>query len=133
MADDSGLAVDVLGGAPGIFSARWCGRHGDDRANLDLLLGQLADIADPHRGARVVCAAALVTPAGLEVVEHGALIGTLAFEPRGTNGFGYDPILVPAGEQRTCAQLSPSEKNARSHRGQAFRALVPALVRELGS
>ena len=133
VADDSGLAVDVLGGAPGIFSARWCGHHGDDLANLELLLGQLADIGDPHRGARFVCAAALVTPDGVEVVEHGALVGTLALAPRGTNGFGYDPILVPVGEQRTCAQLSPAEKNSRSHRGQAFRALVPAMVRELGS
>lgn len=133
VADDSGLAVDVLGGAPGIFSARWCGRHGDDAANLDLLLAQLADIAGPHRGARFVCAAALVTPDGLEVVEHGALVGTLATAPRGSHGFGYDPILVPTGEQRTCAELTPEEKNARSHRGQAFRALVPALVRALGS
>jgi XTP/dITP diphosphohydrolase len=133
VADDSGLAVDVLGGAPGIFSARWCGRHGDDAANLDLLLAQLADIAAPHRGARFVCAAALVTPDGLEVVEHGALVGTLAGGPRGSNGFGYDPILVPTGLRRTCAELTPAEKNARSHRGQAFRALVPALVRALGS
>ncbi|MBU4335895.1 MAG: RdgB/HAM1 family non-canonical purine NTP pyrophosphatase [Actinobacteria bacterium] len=133
VADDSGLAVDVLGGAPGIFSARWCGRHGDDAANLDLLLAQLADIAAPHRGARFVCAAALVTPDGREVVEHGALVGTLADGPRGSNGFGYDPILVPTGLTRTCAELTPAEKNARSHRGQAFRALVPALVRALGS
>ncbi|MBU4215494.1 MAG: RdgB/HAM1 family non-canonical purine NTP pyrophosphatase [Actinobacteria bacterium] len=133
VADDSGLAVDVLGGAPGIFSARWCGRHGDDAANLDLLLAQLADIAAPHRGARFVCAAALVTPDGLEVVEHGALVGALADAPRGSHGFGYDPILVPTGEVRTCAELEPAEKNARSHRGQAFRALVPALARALGS
>jgi XTP/dITP diphosphohydrolase len=133
VADDSGLSVDVLGGAPGIFSARWCGRHGDDAANLALLLAQLADIAPAHRGARFVCAAALVTPDGVEVVEHGTLVGTLAMAPVGTNGFGYDPILVPTGEQRTCAQLEPAEKNARSHRGEAFRALLPAVVRALGS
>ena len=132
VADDSGLAVDVLGGSPGIFSARWSGRHGDDRANLDLLLAQLADIADPHRTARFVCAAALVTPDGTEVVEHGTLEGTLATAPRGAHGFGYDPVLVPLGDTRTCAELSPDEKNAISHRGQAFRALVPAVARALG-
>ena len=132
VADDSGLAVDVLGGSPGIFSARWAGRHGDDAANLDLLLAQLADIAAPHRGARFVCAAALVTPDGVEVVEHGTLEGVLAGTPRGANGFGYDPVLVPLGDTRTCAELTPDEKNAISHRGQAFRALVPAVARTLG-
>ncbi|MGY4645848.1 RdgB/HAM1 family non-canonical purine NTP pyrophosphatase [Cellulomonas sp. URHB0016] len=132
VADDSGLAVDVLGGAPGIFSARWAGRHGDDAANLDLLLAQLADIASPHRGARFVCAAALVTPDGFEHVETGALLGTLATAPRGDHGFGYDPVLVPLGESRTCAELPPEEKNAISHRGQAFRALAPVVVRALG-
>ncbi|MBO3084590.1 RdgB/HAM1 family non-canonical purine NTP pyrophosphatase [Cellulomonas fengjieae] len=131
VADDSGLSVDVLGGAPGIFSARWAGGHGDDAANLELLLAQLADIAAPHRGARFVCAAALVTPDGFEHVETGTLEGTLATEPRGTGGFGYDPILVPVGESRSCAELSPEEKNAISHRGTAFRALVPELVRVL--
>ncbi|MEN0129565.1 MAG: RdgB/HAM1 family non-canonical purine NTP pyrophosphatase [Brevundimonas sp.] len=131
VADDSGLAVDVLGGAPGIFSARWAGRHGDDPANLALLLAQLSDIAEPHRGARFVCAAALVTPDGFEHVETGALIGTLAHEPRGAGGFGYDPALVPLGESRTCAELTPAEKNAISHRGQAFRALAPVIARVL--
>jgi len=131
MADDSGLAVDVLGGAPGIFSARWCGRHGDDEANLRLLLDQLADVPDPHRGARFCCAAVLVTPGGAETVEHGTLEGTLTFAPHGEGGFGYDPILVPVGETRTCAQLTSEEKNARSHRGQAFRALAPSVVRAL--
>jgi XTP/dITP diphosphohydrolase len=132
VADDSGLAVDVLGGAPGIFSARWAGRHGDDAANLALLLAQLADIAEPHRGARFVCAAALVTPDGFEHVETGTLEGVLATEPRGDGGFGYDPILVPTGDTRSCAELTPQEKNAISHRGTAFRALVPTLVRVLG-
>jgi len=133
VADDSGLAVDVLGGAPGIFSARWSGRHGDDAANLALLLAQLSDVAPQHRQARFVCAAALVTPSGLEVVEQGTLEGSLALSPRGTNGFGYDPVLVPDGERRTCAELAPEEKNAISHRGKAFRALVPAVVRALGA
>lgn len=132
VADDSGLAVDVLGGAPGIFSARWAGRHGDDTANLELLVAQLADIRDPHRGARFVCAAALVTPDGFEHVEEGALVGNLALAPRGTGGFGYDPLLVPTGETRTCAELDPQEKNAISHRGQAFRALAPHVVGVLG-
>lgn len=127
VADDSGLAVDVLGGAPGIFSARWAGRHGDDRANLDLLLAQLSDIAEEHRGARFVCAAALVTPDGREFVTTGALTGTLLTEPRGAGGFGYDPILRPDGETRSCAELTAAEKNAISHRGQAFRALAPLI------
>lgn len=131
LADDSGLAVDVLGGAPGIFSARWCGRHGDDRANLDLLLGQLADVPEAHRGAAFVCAAALVTPDGREVVEHGEMRGRLLHAPVGTGGFGYDPILVPDGETRSSAQLSPADKNAISHRGRAFRALAPAIAAAL--
>lgn len=128
VADDSGLAVDVLGGAPGIFSARWAGRHGDDRANLDLLLAQLGDIAPEHRRARFVCAAALVTPEGVEHVVRGELVGTLLTEPRGDGGFGYDPILQPEGHDRSCAELSADEKNAISHRGQAFRALAPTIA-----
>ncbi|MDJ0321604.1 RdgB/HAM1 family non-canonical purine NTP pyrophosphatase [Pseudarthrobacter sp. PS3-L1] len=135
IADDSGLAVDVLGGAPGIFSARWSGGHGDDQANLDLLLAQLSDIPDAHRGAAFVCAAALAQPGhGAEtptVVQYGQLAGTLLREPRGAGGFGYDPILQPTGETRSCAELSAAEKNAISHRGQAFRALLPAIVEAL--
>ncbi|WP_051823479.1 RdgB/HAM1 family non-canonical purine NTP pyrophosphatase [Streptomyces sp. NRRL S-1448] len=130
VADDSGLCVDVLGGAPGIFSARWSGKHGDDQANLDLLLAQLADIADEHRAAHFACAAALALPDGTERVVEGKLEGTLRHTPTGTGGFGYDPILQPLGETRTCAELTPDEKNAISHRGKAFRALVP-VVREL--
>ncbi|MFD5113823.1 RdgB/HAM1 family non-canonical purine NTP pyrophosphatase [Streptomyces sp. NPDC058391] len=130
IADDSGLCVDVLGGAPGIFSARWSGAHGDDAANLALLLAQLADIAPPHRSAHFACAAALALPDGTERVVEGRLLGTLRESPVGTGGFGYDPILQPEGETRTCAELSASEKNAISHRGKAFRALVP-VIREL--
>jgi XTP/dITP diphosphohydrolase len=132
LADDSGLAVDILGGAPGIFSARWSGRADlpraeKDRANLALLLSQLADVLDEHRAAGFVCAAALVTPAGDEQVEMGHVRGTLAREPRGHNGFGYDPILqLPDG--RTLAELSNGEKNAISHRGNAMRAIAPRLV-----
>jgi XTP/dITP diphosphohydrolase len=134
VADDSGLAVDVLGGAPGFLSARWSGRHGDDRANLELLLAQLGDVETPeHRGAAFVCAAALAVPDGEDLVRFGRMPGTLAFEPRGENGFGYDPILVPTGETRTCAELEPAEKNAMSHRGQAMRALLPELTRVLAA
>jgi XTP/dITP diphosphohydrolase len=126
LADDSGLAVDVLGGSPGIFSARWSGGHGD-RANLELLLAQLGDVPDEHRGAGFVCAAALVSPGGREVVEHGRINGMLTREPRGDGGFGYDPILeLPDG--RTLAQLGAEEKNAISHRSQAFRALAPHVL-----
>ncbi|MEX5294343.1 RdgB/HAM1 family non-canonical purine NTP pyrophosphatase [Kocuria sp. CPCC 205268] len=131
VADDSGLAVDVLGGAPGIFSARWSGRHGDDAANLRLLLDQLSDVPDAHRGAQFVCAAALVTPDGTEHVETGALRGTLLREPVGDGGFGYDPVLRPDGLDRSCAQLSREEKNAISHRGRALRALLPHLLAAL--
>ncbi|MFE4449433.1 RdgB/HAM1 family non-canonical purine NTP pyrophosphatase [Streptomyces sp. NPDC056796] len=130
VADDSGLCVDVLGGAPGIFSARWAGAHGNDAANLDLLLAQLSDIDAPHRGAHFACAAALALPDGTERVVEGRLTGTLRTAPAGAYGFGYDPILQPDGETRTCAELTPAEKNAISHRGKAFRALVP-VVREL--
>lgn len=128
LADDSGLAVDVLGGAPGIFSARWAGRHGDDIANLELLLAQLSDVPDVHRGAAFVCAAALALPDGRTLVREGRFEGTLTRAPRGTNGFGYDPILQVTGDTRTSAELPPEEKNAISHRGKAFRALASELA-----
>jgi len=134
VADDSGLAVDVLGGAPGIFSARWAGRHGDDAANLDLLLAQLGDIPAERRGAAFVCAAALAQPEGGpggSHTERGELRGSLLTAPRGTEGFGYDPILVPEGLDRTCAELAPEEKNGISHRGIAFRALLPHVINAL--
>jgi XTP/dITP diphosphohydrolase len=132
VADDSGLAVDVLGGAPGFLSARWSGKHGDDQANLDLLLAQLSDVeGEERRGAAFVCAAAAAVPGGEDVVHFGELRGTLLTAPRGAGGFGYDPILLPAGETRSCAELSSEEKNAISHRGHAFRALLPDLVRLL--
>ncbi len=131
LADDSGIAVDVLGGAPGIFSARWAGGHGDDAANLALLLAQVADVPDAHRGAAFVCAAALVTPQGHEHVEVAELRGRLAREARGSGGFGYDPALVPEGLDVSCAELAPEHKDAISHRGRAFRALAPELARVL--
>ncbi|GAB3285448.1 RdgB/HAM1 family non-canonical purine NTP pyrophosphatase [Parasphingorhabdus pacifica] len=132
VADDSGLSVDALNGMPGVFSARWSGKHGDDRANLDLLLGQLADVPDSRRGGGFVSAAALVQPSGAEFVVRGEWRGTIIRAPRGENGFGYDPIFVPDGESRTSAELTPEEKDADSHRGRALRLLLPKL-RELAS
>jgi len=130
IADDSGLCVDVLGGAPGVFSARWSGRHGDDAANLDLLLAQLADVPVRHRRAHFECAAVLALPDGTERVAEGRLYGLLTSKPLGENGFGYDPIFMPEVDVHTTAQMSPEEKDAISHRGRALRALVPPL-REL--
>ncbi|MGC0420833.1 RdgB/HAM1 family non-canonical purine NTP pyrophosphatase [Embleya sp. AB8] len=132
IADDSGLCVAALNGMPGIFSARWSGRHGDDAANLRLLLAQLSDIADEHRAAWFACAAALALPDGTERVVEGRFEGTLTHEPRGTGGFGYDPILLVADDTRTAAELSAAEKNAISHRGKAFRALAPIVGELIG-
>ncbi|UOY03525.1 RdgB/HAM1 family non-canonical purine NTP pyrophosphatase [Blastococcus sp. PRF04-17] len=133
VADDSGLAVDALNGMPGVLSARWSGRHGDDDANTALLLGQLADVPDERRGAAFVCAAALVTPDGTERVLERQWRGRVIGDKRGTNGFGYDPVFVPDGLSVTSAELDPAEKDARSHRGQAFAALVPVLAEVLGA
>lgn len=127
IADDSGLCVDALNGMPGILSARWAGSHGDDAANLELLLAQLADVPSKRRGAAFYCAAAVATPDGDERVVEGVLEGSLITEPRGSNGFGYDPIFTPLGYALTTAELIPEEKDAISHRGHAFRALVPVL------
>jgi XTP/dITP diphosphohydrolase len=127
VADDSGLAVDVLNGMPGVFSARWSGRHGDDRANLELVLAQIADLPDTERAAAFVCAAALVLPDGREFVVHGEMRGRLVRQPRGDGGFGYDPIFVAEGETRTNAELTAAEKDAISHRGRAFRALAEVI------
>ncbi|MGG7509345.1 RdgB/HAM1 family non-canonical purine NTP pyrophosphatase [Plantibacter sp. YIM 135249] len=129
LADDSGLSVDILGGAPGIFSARWAGSQHDAAANLALLLDQLTDVHAEHRGAMFSCHIALVVPGdpGLEHVAVGEWRGELATGPRGADGFGYDPIFVPAGDTRTAAELSPEEKNEVSHRALAFERLVPVL------
>jgi XTP/dITP diphosphohydrolase len=141
VADDSGLEVDALGGMPGVLSARWAGRHGDDAANLQLVLDQLADVPDARRGAAFVCVAALVVPSGqflgaqilgtqplgTQTVVRGHWHGTLTRTARGSNGFGYDPIFVPDGDWRTSAELDPTEKDAVSHRSRALRALLPAL------
>jgi XTP/dITP diphosphohydrolase len=127
LADDSGLCVDALNGMPGVFSARWSGRHGDDAANLDLVLAQLSDVADELRGAQFECAAALALPSGEERVARGTLEGMLLRSRRGSGGFGYDPIFLPHGHDRTTAEMPPEEKNSISHRGRAFRALAPSI------
>jgi XTP/dITP diphosphohydrolase len=127
IADDSGLVVDALNGMPGVFSARWSGKHGDDRANLELVLAQVGDVPDEYLGAAFVCAAALVLPGGREIVTHGEQRGRLVREPRGDGGFGYDPIFQADGQTRTNAELIPEEKDAISHRGKAFRALAEQL------
>jgi XTP/dITP diphosphohydrolase len=132
VADDSGLCVDALNGMPGVLSARWSGRHGDDEANLWLVLGQLADVPADERGAHFTCAAALVLPSGAEHVTEGAVHGWLADAPRGSNGFGYDPIFVPEGSELTTAQMAAADKDAISHRGKALRALAPVIAAVLG-
>ncbi len=131
VADDSGLAVDALNGMPGVLSARWSGRHGDDQANLDLVLAQIGDVPDQHRGGAFVCAAALVLPNGREHLVEGRQPGKVLRSRRGEGGFGYDPIFLGDGQTRTNAELSPSEKDAISHRGKAFRELSKVIAREL--
>jgi XTP/dITP diphosphohydrolase len=153
VADDSGLCVDALNGMPGVLSARWAGRHGDDRANLWLVLAQISDVPDDRRGGHFACAAALALPSGQEHVRHGMIHGMLIREPRGTGGFGYDPVFVPdlteldtaylaLGEQApgndaaaggalaglTTAEMPPEAKDAISHRGRALRGLAPFIA-----
>ena len=139
VADDSGLAVDVLGGSPGVFSARWSGTHAGadapraerDRANLSLLLEQIGDVPDEHRGAAFVCAAVLAMPDGSVESVEGRVSGTISRKPVGENGFGYDPIFVPEGDTRSMAEYTDVEKNEISHRGRAFRAMIPILRERL--
>lgn len=127
VADDSGLTVAALNEMPGVLSARWSGTHGDDEANNRLLLAQMEDIN--VRGAAFVSCCALVTPDGEETTAEGRWDGTLLREPRGENGFGYDPLFAPADAPgRSSAELTAAEKNARSHRGKALRELVPAIA-----
>ena len=132
VADDSGLCADALNGMPGVLSARWSGRHGDDAANLQLVLAQLADVPDERRGAQFVCAAALALPDGREHVSEGVVAGRLIREPRGQNGFGYDPIFVPASSDITTAEMDPAGKDRISHRGKALRGLAPVIAALLG-
>jgi XTP/dITP diphosphohydrolase len=134
VADDSGLCVDALSGMPGVLSARWAGGHGDDQANLELVLAQVADVPDTRLGAQFVCAAALVVPGdppahgGQEWVVTGRVEGRLIRSPRGSGGFGYDPIFLPDGFGQTTAEMTAEAKDAISHRGRAFRALTPFIT-----
>jgi XTP/dITP diphosphohydrolase len=132
VADDSGLCADALNGMPGVLSARWSGTHGDDEANLRLLLAQLADVPEERRGAQFVCAAALVLPGGREHVSEGIVRGRLIREPRGLNGFGYDPIFVPESAAITTAEMDSADKDRISHRGKALRGLAPVIAAFLG-
>ena len=128
IADDSGLCVDALDGAPGIYSARWAGEHGNDLANIALVLEQLSSTADSSRGGDFVCAIALALPDGSVEVVRGELHGVLRREPVGEYGFGYDPIFQPDGFNVTLAQMTPSEKDAISHRGRALREIAPRIA-----
>ncbi|MFI8978365.1 RdgB/HAM1 family non-canonical purine NTP pyrophosphatase [Nocardia asteroides] len=128
VADDSGIEVDALNGMPGVLSARWSGRHGDDAANNALLLGQLGDVPDERRGAAFVSTCALVLPDGTTTVVRGEWRGTIAREPAGDGGFGYDPLFRPDGGTGSAAELTPAEKDAVSHRGRALTQLIPALA-----
>lgn len=132
IADDSGLVVDELNGCPGVLSARWSGKHGDDEANKNLLLGQMEHVPDERRQAAFVCVCAVVFPNGEEAVVEGRWDGQLLRKPQGDNGFGYDPIFLPAEEfpnGRSSAELSAAEKNSLSHRRKALDQLVPLLMK----
>ncbi len=137
LADDSGLCVDALDGAPGVFSARFAGRHGDDEGNRVLLLQRLVDVPDALRTARFRCVLALADSAGAlgaEVLyEEGECAGAITRAPRGEGGFGYDSLFVPDGETRTMAELPSSAKHALSHRGAALRVMLPRLRAYLAS
>jgi len=132
VAEDSGLCIDALNGMPGVLSARWAGRHGDDEANLRLVLGQLADVPADRRAAHFACVAALVLPSGRGDITEGTVSGRITDGPRGTNGFGYDPIFVPAGSELTTAEMTPEAKDAISHRGRALRAMAPIIAAMVG-
>jgi XTP/dITP diphosphohydrolase len=133
IADDSGLCVDALDGAPGIFSARWAGEHGDDQANLKKVLDQLKDVPDEKRGAHFLCVASLVLPDGREQVAEGRFDGTILRTAVGTNGFGYDPIFQPLGLAISSAQMSADDKDLVSHRGKSLRAIAPHVIQMLAS
>lgn len=128
VAEDSGLCVDALNGMPGVLSARWAGRHGDDEANLALVLAQLTDVPPERRGAHFACTAAVALPDGTQRLADGHVDGRVTDAPRGSGGFGYDPIFVPDGDTRTTAEMPPADKDAVSHRGRALRALAPLLA-----
>jgi XTP/dITP diphosphohydrolase len=132
LADDSGICIDALNGMPGVLSARWAGRSKDDAANNALVLDQLADVPVERRSAQFRCAVALCLPTGAEQIATGVMRGRVIEEMRGSNGFGYDVIFTPRGEQRTSAEMSDAEKDQISHRGQALRAIAPVVAAWLG-
>jgi XTP/dITP diphosphohydrolase len=133
IADDSGLCIDALGGAPGIFSARWAGKHGDDQANLEKVLEQLKDVPEEKRGAHFLCVASLVLPDGREHVSEGRFDGSILRSALGTNGFGYDPIFQPNGLAISSAQMSAEEKDLVSHRGKSLRSIAPHVIQLLAT
>lgn len=133
IADDSGLCVDALNGDPGIYSARWAGTHGDDRANLEKVLEQLKDVPDENRTAYFICVASLVLPDGRQKVAEGRFEGHILHAPVGNNGFGYDPIFQPLGMSISSAQMSAEEKDLVSHRGKSLRSLAPHVIQMLAS
>jgi XTP/dITP diphosphohydrolase len=132
ISDDSGLCIDALGGAPGIFSARWAGTHGDDKANVVKVLDELSAVPDEMRGAYFICVAALVMPDGREEVAEGRFEGRILHRAIGDQGFGYDPIFAPLGMSISSAQMSSDEKDACSHRGKSLRAIAPHVIEMLG-
>ena len=132
ISDDSGLCIDALGGAPGIFSARWAGTHGDDKANVEKVLDELSAVPDEMRGAYFICVAALVMPDGREEVAEGRFEGSILHRAIGDQGFGYDPIFAPLGMSISSAQMSSDEKDACSHRGKSLRAIAPHVIEMLG-
>jgi XTP/dITP diphosphohydrolase len=128
VADDSGIEVHALGGRPGVFSARYAGAGATDQENVRKLLEELRDVPAEARGARFCCVIAYVATAdATPLLVDGSWEGTILFEPRGTSGFGYDPVFLPGGFDRSAAELAPVEKNAVSHRGKALRALAARL------
>ena len=133
IADDSGLCIDFLDGAPGIYSARWAGKHGDDHANLEKVLNELKDVPDDGRGAYFICLAALYLPSGESIIEEGRFYGSIRRSPVGDHGFGYDPIFTPNGMSISSAQMNAQEKDAVSHRGKALRAIAPKVLSALSS
>ena len=133
LADDSGIAIDALGGAPGVYSARWAGSHGDDAANIAKVLHDLADTSDDERGAQFVCVIALALPDGRFMTVRGEVEGSVRRSPVGNFGFGYDPIFQPVGYSITTAQMTPEQKDAISHRGKALREIAPKIAPFIGA
>lgn len=136
LADDSGLVIDALNGKPGVYSARYAGEPTDDQKNITKVLEELTGITIEKRGARFVCVLAIAAPYKGTVFYHGTCDGTIALEPKGENGFGYDPIFTPKGYQQTMAELDPSVKNEISHRSRAINDLkadIPSVLKHIGS